>query len=81
MTRKIEFIESYIKKDDEGDYRWNDNHGELIRCKDCRFWQNQEEGVVEVPICIRPLNKHEEHPFRFLVGKDDYCSFAERKER
>ena len=51
---------------------------EIIRCKDCRFWQNQEEGVVEVPICARPENRHEKHPFRFIVGADGYCSFAER---
>lgn len=32
---KVEFIESYIKIGN-GDYQWNDNHGELIRCKDCK---------------------------------------------
>ena len=31
---KVEFIESYIKIGN-GDYQWHDNHGELIRCKDC----------------------------------------------
>ena len=35
MPRKVEFIESYIKVGN--DYQWNDNHGELIRCKDCKF--------------------------------------------
>ena len=34
---KIEFIESYIKKD--SDYLWNDNHGELIRCENCKHWE------------------------------------------
>ena len=53
---------------------------EIIRCKDCRFWQDKEEGVVEASICARPENRHEKHPFRFLAGKDDYCSFAERRE-
>lgn len=33
---KIEFIESYIKVEDE--YQYNDNHGELIRCKDCTMF-------------------------------------------
>ena len=32
---KVEFIESYIKIG-SGDYQLNDNHGELIRCKDCK---------------------------------------------
>ena len=37
MTKsKVEFIESYIKNGN-GDYQWNDNHGELIRCKDCKY--------------------------------------------
>lgn len=31
---RVEFIESYWK-DGNTDYIWNDNHGELIRCKDC----------------------------------------------
>ena len=35
MSEKVEFIESYIKVQG-GDYQWNDNHGELIRCKDCK---------------------------------------------
>ena len=34
MKRKVEFIESYIKVGN--DYQWHDNHGELIRCKDCK---------------------------------------------
>ena len=33
--QKVEFIESYIKGvNGSADYQWNDNHGELIRCKD-----------------------------------------------
>lgn len=35
--RKVEFIESYWTGGELGsDYQWNDNHGELIRCKDCK---------------------------------------------
>ena len=51
----------------------------LIRCRDCKFWQDQEEGVVEVPICARPENKYEVLPFRFIIGEDGFCSFAERR--
>ena len=37
--RKVEFIESYWTGGELGsDYQWNDNHGELIRCKDCQFY-------------------------------------------
>lgn len=35
MKEKIEFIESYIKRGN--DYEWSDNHGELIRCKCCKY--------------------------------------------
>lgn len=36
--RKVEFIESYWTGGVYGsDYIWNDNHGELVRCKDCRY--------------------------------------------
>ena len=39
QKRKIEFIESYWTGGEFGsDYQWNDNHGELIRCKDCRHY-------------------------------------------
>lgn len=53
---------------------------EIIRCKDCKYWQDQEKGVVEVPICARPANKYEKFPFVMLVGGDGFCSYAERKE-
>lgn len=39
MSEKVEFIESYIKVKG-GDYQWNDNHGELIRCKDCKHYKD-----------------------------------------
>ena len=41
--RKVEFIESYWTGGVLGsDYQWNDNHGELIRCKDCKWWHESE---------------------------------------
>jgi len=40
MNQKVEFIESYIKHS-TGDYQWSDNHGELIRCKDCKWYDEQ----------------------------------------
>lgn len=36
--RKVEMIESYWTGGEYGsNYQWNDNHGELVRCKDCRY--------------------------------------------
>lgn len=37
--RKVEFIESYWTGGELGsDYQWCDNHGELVRCKDCKYY-------------------------------------------
>ncbi len=37
--RKVEFIESYWTGGEHGsDYKWDDNHGELVRCKDCAHY-------------------------------------------
>ncbi len=60
----IEFIESYRKIDD-GDYQWNDNHGVLIRCKDCKHKHIKDN----VWTC----------PFGLPAGFDFYCGYGERK--
>ena len=66
---KVEFIESYIHEiDDGGSYIWNDNHGELIRCKDCAFYKSSS-GFKET--CDKGII--------LLSDPDDYCSRAERK--
>ena len=62
--KKIEFIESYLKPDDGGDYQWNDNHGRLIRCKDCK-WFNEPGCSIWI---VYDSDKSSEK---------DYCSFAE----
>lgn len=61
MKRKVEFIESYIKVGN--DYQWFDNHGELIRCKDCKAYNGMK--------CVRNN--------MIAVRTDDYCSRAERR--
>ena len=43
--RKIEFIESYWTGGKHGsDYIWNDNHGELVRCRDCMHSKSYAHG-------------------------------------
>ena len=45
--RKVEFIESYWTGGEFGsDYQWNDNHGELIRCKNCK-WYDERISICE----------------------------------
>ena len=59
---KVEFIESYIRVGN--DYQWNDNHGELIRCKNCRNHDFENNYCAYTGMNIR---------------EDGYCSFGERK--
>ena len=45
--RKVEFIESYWTGGELGsDYQWNDNHGELVRCKDCKHATMTSDGQM-----------------------------------
>ena len=45
--RKVEFIESYWTGGEYGsDYKWNDNHGELVRCKDCKYGTHVTKFVM-----------------------------------
>ena len=64
--KRVEFIESYLKIGN--DYQWNDNHGELIRCKDCKWFGKIGCAVSIVDDTDKP-------------SENDYCSFAERKEK
>lgn len=67
--KKIEFIESYWTGGEYGsDYIWNDNHGELIRCKDCKFMY--EDDVFQCAIKNGYFPVHEEW----------YCADGERRE-
>lgn len=65
MPRKVEFIESYIKVGN--DYQWNDNHGELIRCKDCKF--NPERMRVGCPMAGY-----------MSINDESFCAWAKPKE-
>lgn len=67
---KVEFIESYIKTND-GDYIWNDNHGELVRCKDCKHSLKREYDWI----CAHPHNN------AWNITAEHYCGYGERKEQ
>lgn len=72
---KVEFIESYWK-DGNTDYIWNDNHGELIRCKDCKHFAKWDKNVAPDTgyYCTRPNQQS------CNLVPEDYCSYAERKD-
>lgn len=63
--KTIEFIESYKVAEDGGDYLWNDNHGRLVRCKDCKHNPSADDNC--------PL------PVQYIVP-EGYCHLGEEKD-
>ena len=51
----------------------------VVRCKDCTYWQDQKEGVVEVPICKYDC-RWDKKGVVIVMGAYDYCSHGEKKE-
>ena len=74
--RKIEFIESYWTGGEIGsDYQWNDNHGELIRCKDCK-WRSEKtyfNGITKQEVYVCQRNDLAKRP-------EWYCADGERRD-
>ena len=67
--QKVEFIESYIKIGNS-DYQWHDNHGELIRCKDCK-----KHFTSACPCCSSG------DPYIDWIPEENwFCADGERKE-
>ena len=75
--RKVEFIESYWTGGEYGsDYQWNDNHGELVRCKDCKYCVKEPSGELYCDILAvgyEPLGSKK-------VNGDWFCADGERSE-
>ena len=72
MKQKVEFIESYIKNG-TGDYQWNDNHGELVRCKDCKHWYFADNRIPSEQENVCGRNG-------IVVTPDWFCADGERRE-
>ena len=62
MSKHVEMIIDYLV--DGEDFQYNDNHGVLIRCKDCVYANGQ------LRICHRQGGLDGE------IGELDYCSKA-----
>lgn len=81
---KVEFIESYIKVGN--DYQWHDNHGELIRCKDCKKWMRNDgtypdfDGKEWHKCEALEQYRHVEICDTPVTPTWFYCGYAERKE-
>ena len=66
--KHVEMIIDYIVDGD--DFQYCDNTGRLIRCKDCKYWQDNNNGY---PVTDCKWNKDE------TPEADDFCSGAERR--
>lgn len=74
---KVEFIESYIKLGD-GDYQWNDNHGQLIRCGNCKYGQHIVMGEMLYRVfCTKPYVERGNATHE----PNWYCADGVRKDR
>ena len=73
---KVEFIESYIKGvNGSADYQWNDNHGELIRCGNCKHGSAIIDAMTqESYILCRNKGDH------YSRDSDWYCADGVKKE-
>ena len=68
---KVEFIESYWTGGELGsDYKWSDNHGELVRCRNCVFFRADNIPEKDFGFCEIHYETHSD---------EDYCSEAEKK--
>lgn len=57
----VEFIESY-RKEDGDDYHYIDNHGILVRCRDC-YWHSKcrfEQGLGLNGFCSKGERREDE---------------------
>lgn len=71
--QKVEFIESYIKIGNS-DYKWNDNHGELIRCGKCKHGKTIIDAITQESyiLCRNNGDHHRRNP-------DWFCADGEHK--
>ena len=79
MRKAVRIVDVTI--DDEPMYAAQ-NCEKIIHCCDCLYWQDAEDGIVEMPICERNTTKHTGMigGHFFPAGPDDFCSFAKRKD-
>ena len=73
MSKLVEFIESYIKTDHDDDYKWNDNHGELVRCENCMYY-DKKVVLDDFPgkyFCVK---------MGVIMKPDGFCSEGDKDE-
>lgn len=76
--RQLTLTDNCIKKiADEVVKRLNDKD-EIVRCKDCKYWNKHH--FVDIYVCSIH-NKEGRYPYLlFEMSADDFCSRGERKD-
>ncbi len=74
MAKHVEMINEYLVEDDSYDFKFFDNHGLLIRCKDCKHYKDEKLFGKQFQLCI-----YGGYEPRF-VEPDHYCGYGERRE-
>lgn len=75
MVKHIEMIEEFLINEEEpGSYQFFDNHGLLIRCKDCKYFKNEELFGQHFQLCT--CGNYEPR----FVEPEHYCGYAEKKD-
>ena len=82
MQTRIEYIEEYIVDTADNpdgynppSFKWNDNHGELVRCQNCRFHEETRYGYFVNWKCNLPTGLNR------AVSEREFCSHGEKKEK
>lgn len=67
-------MKEYIINEDQIEDEFTVTNGELIRCKDCRYFDHGENPSETWSACIAHIGR----PFE--TWEDAFCAWAERKE-
>ena len=70
MAKHVEMINEYLVEDDSYDFEFFDNHGLLIRCKDCKHYS---QGSLN-------FNGRCKWHGGFEPDEDWYCADGEKNE-
>jgi hypothetical protein len=70
----VEMIIDYVVDGD--DFQYSDNHGVLIRCKDCKFWDKfpTSTAAPDYHHCGFGINVN------WYTRAEEYCSRGERRD-
>lgn len=72
MKRREYIVRYYASHDDiPAGHQDGEIIAELVRCKDCKYWENSSTDITE-HIC---------HWGKFRKSADAFCSWAERRKR